>query len=286
MAHPARQLASAGARARVGAVSGMFVYCVCLCACVHTRAQRHGDARATCADARATDAHTLMHAHECTRARTHAHAYTTQHTAAAQPPDGGEQFDATSARGDEAPGRAGEEETALENQIAEYIALNDMPDVPGADDGDEGRETWQGRSRQRARRRGGARSEASAFGEGDEADDSVGLQKTMRRCKRRVRDGGADAVAPSIEKLCSVLARMDAAGEAQGSEYDMVITFSLRAWQEHGSAREGLVAALDLVATALSCGHRPSVRTFNEIFQAFAAAGNPDLPHPSGMLAY
>jgi hypothetical protein len=46
-------------------------------------------------------------------------------------------------------------------------------------------------------------------------------------------------------------------------------------------AREGLMAALDLVATALSQGLPPSVRTFNEILQAYAAAGNPDLPHPS-----
>ncbi len=221
-------------------------------------------------------------------ARARAYTHNTQHTAAVQPPDGGEQLNETSARGNEAPGRAREEDTVLENQIAEYIALNDLPDAAGAGDGDEGQGTWQGRSRQRAGRRGGVRSAATAFGEGDEADDdSVGsLQKAMRRCKRRVRDGGADAVAPSIEKLCSVLARMDAVGEAQGSDYDMVITFSLRAWQEHGSARQGLVAALDLVATALSCGHRPSVRTFNEILQALAAAGNPDLPHPSGMLEY
>ncbi len=47
MPDPARRLASAGARlrARVGAVSGMFVCCVFLCACVHTRAHRHSDAR-------------------------------------------------------------------------------------------------------------------------------------------------------------------------------------------------------------------------------------------------
>jgi hypothetical protein len=56
----------------------------------------------------------------------------------------------------------------------------------------------------------------------------------MRRSMRRVRDGGADAVAPSVEKLRATLARMVAAGEARASDYDMVITYALRSWQEHG----------------------------------------------------
>ena len=83
------------------------------------------------------------------------------------------------------------------------------------------------------------------------------------------------------KSLQAALASLEEEGESKGANYDMVATFCLQSWTMEGDSRAGLMGALDVVATALSYGHRPSVRTFNSILDAFAACGNPDIPHPS-----
>lgn len=177
--------------------------------------------------------------------------------------------------------------TDIKNQIEEFITSDVRQAVLGVEeDFEDGDEPVMRRKRTRTNgARGQKETERAAEDDADSQDmsgkDIINLQKLLRQCTRRVRTGGAGAVPSAIQSLSSGLTSLEEVGETSSSDYDMVITFSLRSWTQHGDLRKGLVAAFDLVAAALSYGHPPSVRTFNTIFEGLLSAGNPEIPHPS-----
>ena len=164
-----------------------------------------------------------------------------------------------------------------EQQIQQFVAQTRAERQETADPNRGARRT-RARASSRAQVRGLQSSSDLAVDDSHD-DGAVSLSKLIRRCERRVRGGGS--VRSAEKTLSAALADLEREGASKSADYDLIVHFCLRSWSAEGDAQQGLVAALDLVAEALSYGHAPSVRTFNAIMEAFLSSGNPDLPFPS-----
>ena len=164
-----------------------------------------------------------------------------------------------------------------EQQIQQFVAQTRAERQETADPNLGARRTCAPTS-SRAQARG-LRSSSDPAVDDSHDDGAVSLSKLMRRCEKRVRGGGS--VRSAVKTLSAALADLEREGASKSTDYDLIVHFCLRSWSAEGEAHQGLVAALDLVAEALSSGHAPSVRTFNAITEAFLSSGNPDLPSPS-----
>jgi hypothetical protein len=143
-------------------------------------------------------------------------------------------------------GGASDVETAIDAFILDPGTQARFENVDG--DGNGGRAA--ARRGRKQRRTDMARDElAGEDADGDDDRETTNLQKLMRTCNRRVRTEGAAAVASCIEVLEAALAKLEEEGEARSANYDMVLAFSLKSWAAAGNARQGLICALDQVAT-------------------------------------